>query len=318
MKMMKSVFVGRAVVVILFLFFISGTGFQLQAKAAGGACKKITKAIKKYNQFKAKSEYWEEVANCNNISNPKTKKACLKKAKRHLKDGIEESSDIFDAQLDVCGDLGKGVYTPSIDPSVFTTTIDNKYFPLVPGTTYVYNGETDTGTEVDKVSVLTNTIMLMGVNCRVVRDTVYVDGKIVEDTFDYYAQDKDGNVWYFGEESKTYNKKGVLVDLEGSWLAGVNGAQPGIIMEGNPQKGDIYRQEYSAGNAEDIAKVVSLNETVTVSGKTYTNCLKTKEYSPLEPDVVANKYYAPNVGTVHEQAIKGEKEIVDLVEIKTQ
>ena len=135
---------------------------------------------------------------------------------------------------------------------------------------------------------------------------------------DYYAQDKDGNVWYFGEESKDYNKKEILMSLEGSWFAGVNGAQPGIIMEGNPKKSDTYRQEFAAGKTEDMATILCLNETITVSGTTYENCIKTKDYSPLEPDVVERKYYTPDVGVVFEKTVKGGKDVVSLAEIKTK
>jgi len=318
MKTIKSVFSIGTVIISLFAFLISGAMLPFPAEGAGGSCKKASQAVKKYNQFKAKSEYWQNIANCNNISNSKSRKSCLKKARRELKDGLEERGDFFDAQLNVCRNIGKGVYAPTINPGVFTTTIDNQYYPLTPGTTLVYNGETEDGTEHTETTVLTDTVTLMGVTCRVVRDTVSIDGQVVEDTLDYYAQDEDGNVWYFGEESKDYNKKGIIVSIEGSWLSGINGAQPGIIIPGNPKKGDIYRQEYAAGEAEDIGKILSLNETITVSETIYNNCIKTKDYSPLEPDVVENKYYAPNVGVVYEEVVKGGNETVSLVEIKTQ
>ena len=140
---------------------------------------------------------------------------------------------------------------------------------------------------------------------------------MAEDTFDWFAQDKDGNVWYFGEDSKEY-EDGKVVSTEGSWESGVDGAKPGIVMKANPQVGDAYRQEYYEDEAEDMAEVVSLNEAVSVPQGSFENCLKTKEWTPLEPDIVENKYYAPGVGLVMEVAVEGESGKVELLEIRTQ
>lgn len=123
------------------------------------------------------------------------------------------------------------------------------------------------------------------------------NGELTEDTFDWYAQHRDGTVWYFGEDTKTYDK-GVVVSTEGSWEAGVNGAQPGIIMEAHPQVGDSYRQESLAGAAEDQAEVVGLAESATVPFGTFDNCLKTRETTPLEPQLVEFKFYAAGVGNI--------------------
>jgi len=164
------------------------------------------------------------------------------------------------------------------------------------------------------VTVTNETKEIMGVTCVVVRDTVTVDGELVEDTFDWYAQDKYGNVWYFGEESKQY-EDGDLVSLEGSWKAGVDGAQPGIIMEADPVVGDLYRQEFAPGEAEDMGEVLALGETVTVPAGTFTDCLKTKDFTPMEPEVVEHKYYAPGVGVVKEVMVEGGTDIVELMEI---
>lgn len=154
---------------------------------------------------------------------------------------------------------------------------------------------------------------ILGVTYIVVRDTVVVDGEIVEDAYDWFAQDKDGNVWYMGEDSKEY-EDGQVVSTEGSWEANVDGAKPSIIMEADPQVGDSYRQEYYKGEAEDMGEVVSLNESVTVPYGTYDNCLQTKEWTPLEPDVLEYKYYAPDVGPVLEVSVdSGER--VELVDI---
>ena len=148
------------------------------------------------------------------------------------------------------------------------------------------------------------------------RDTVTVDDELVEDTYDWYAQDKEGNVWYMGEDSKEY-EDGAVVSTEGSWEAGVDGAKPGMIMKGNPQAGDSYRQEYYKGEAEDMAKVISLNESVSVPYGSFENCLQTEEWTPLEPDVLEHKYYAPSVGLVLEVDIESEDR-VELIDISVE
>ncbi len=188
-------------------------------------------------------------------------------------------------------------YAPHIDPADFATTIDNKYFPLKPGTTFAYQGKTKDATERDVVSVTHDTKQIMGVECVVVDDKVSEDGKLHEDTYDWYAQDKKGNVWYFGEDTKEY-KNGKVVSTKGSWEAGVDGAKPGIMMQANPKVGESYRQEYYPGEAEDMAKVISLNESVRVPYGSFDRVLETKEWTPLEPSYAEHKYYAAGVGQV--------------------
>lgn len=212
------------------------------------------------------------------------------------------------------GDSG---YTPAINPDDFVETIDNPYFPLTPGTTFVYEGESGDETIRNEVFVTNETRVIMGVNTTVVRDQEFVDGGLEEETFDWYAQDREGNVWYFGENSREY-ENGDVVSSAGSWEAGVNGAQPGILIEGNPQVGDNYRQEYLAGEAEDMAEVISLNESVSVAYGSFENCLKTKEWTPLEPGTEENKYYAAGTGLILEMTVKGESERLELANIITE
>ena len=214
-------------------------------------------------------------------------------------------------------DVGDEPYDPVINPADFVAQIDNQYLPLTPGTTFLYEGETEDGKERIEVEVTHETKEILGVTCTVVSDKVWVDGELAEDTLDWFAQDKDGNVWYFGEDSKEY-EDGRVVSTEGSWEAGVDGAKPGIIMKANPQVGDAYRQEYYEDEAEDMAEVLSLNESVSVAYGSFENCLKTQEWTPLEPDIVENKYYAPGVGVILELAVEGESERVELVEVGTQ
>lgn len=214
-------------------------------------------------------------------------------------------------------DVGDEPYEPVINPADFTAQIDNQYMPLTPGTTLIYEGETEDGKERIEVEVTHETKEVMGVICVVVRDRVWVDEELAEDTFDWYAQDKDGNVWYFGEDSKEY-EDGKVVSTEGSWEAGVDGAKPGIIMKANPQIGDAYRQEYYEDEAEDMAEVVNLSESASVPYGSFENCLKIKEWTPLEADVVEHKFYAQGIGVVLEVMVEGGSERIELVEVKTQ
>lgn len=198
----------------------------------------------------------------------------------------------------MCQGLGQGPYDPKIDPQNFVKNISNSFMPLKPGTVYIYDlniPNSPKGT--DTFFVTRQTIDLLGVTCVVVRDTGTIGGQVEEDTFDYFAQDKQGNVWYFGEDT-TQLQDGVVVGVEGSWRAGVNGAKPGIIMKATPKVGDEYRQEFALGTAEDMAKVVALDQKVKVPFGSFSNVLKTLEFSGLEPDARENKYYVPSIGNV--------------------
>jgi uncharacterized membrane protein YkoI len=206
-------------------------------------------------------------------------------------------------------------YHPSIDPAQFTTSITNKYFSLASGQKFIYEGTSNDGKERNEVVVTSQTKQILGVTTIVVSDRVWLNGELKEDTSDWYAQDKDGNVWYFGEDSKEI-VDGQVASTEGSWEAGVDGAQPGIIMEGNPKIGDSYKQEYYASKAEDMADVVALDETVTTPYGTFTNCLKTREWTPLESGDEF-KWYCAQAKTVVRETAPGEGEESSLVNITT-
>ena len=209
-------------------------------------------------------------------------------------------------------------YHPAIDPASFSSTVNNPYFTLTPGTTYTYKSHDDEGTEVNKVTVTDQTRKVMGVTTRVVWDRVWLDGELIEETYDWYAQDKEGNVWYFGEDSKEH-KKGKVASTKGSWEAGVKGAQPGIVMQAQPVAGEPYRQEYLKGEAEDMGQVLSVQETVKVPAGTYEKCVKTKDWSALETGNIEHKYYSKEVGNVVLETEAGGKKRVELVEVaKTQ
>lgn len=206
-------------------------------------------------------------------------------------------------------------YTVTIDPANFVTVIDNPYMPLIPGTTRIYEGETEDGTERVEVTTLSETKQVMGVTVTIVRDTVYLDGVLLEDTHDWFAQDKEGNVWYFGEEVDNY-EDGILADHHGAWQAGVDGALPGIVMVAHPadHRGEPYRQEYFVGEAEDMGEVMSVTETVTVPFGTFTAVVQTKDWTPLESGVLEHKFYAPGVGVIKELAVDS-GETMELIEV---
>ncbi len=210
-------------------------------------------------------------------------------------------------------------YDVVIDPTQFEDSITgNEFFPLVSGTILIYEGEDESGVAVRvKETITADTKTVMGVTCIVVRAQEWEDGEEVEDTYDWYAQDKLGNVWYFGEDSHEISG-GQPVSSAGSWEAGVDGALPGIIMLAHPIEGLWYRQEYWEGEAEDVAQVLSLNESVTVPYGTFTNCLQTAEWNPLHPKVLEHKYYASGVGVVKIVAVKGESGYEALTDIITE
>jgi hypothetical protein len=200
-----------------------------------------------------------------------------------------------------------------------STTIDNPWLPFPSGTTYHFTGVVDKKSSTDTVGATGNTPTIDGVKARAVHDEVAVNNKVIEKTDDFYAQDKQGNVWYMGEDSfELQNGKFVLAS--DSWKAGVNGAKPGIIQEANPKVGDSYTEENAPGVAEDQAKVLSLNATVndvpycdTAPSGTCDNLLETVETSPLDPQS-ENKWYARGVGEVKEAVADG-SEHYELVSI---
>lgn len=206
-------------------------------------------------------------------------------------------------------------YDPDFDPADFVLAVDNPFFPLVAGTRWVYEGETEEGPETIVVEVLADTRNVAGVVATVVRDRVFVDDELVEDTFDWYGQDSRGNVWYLGEDSKEI-EDGEVVSTEGSWETGVDGALPGIVMWADPAAhvGEEYRQEYYEGEAEDWGKVIAVGRSVSVAAGDFEGCIVTEDWNALEPGVVEEKTYCPGVGFVLEVKV-GEEERVELVEI---
>ena len=186
-------------------------------------------------------------------------------------------------------------YDPDVEPDDLGPRVSNPFFPLPVGARWVYRAVTPDGVERGVVTVKEGSKDLWGTRARIVRDTARLDGELLEDTFDWFAEDEDGNAWYMGENTTQY-EGGEPVGHEGSWKSGVHGALPGVVMLGDPQPGCRYRQEYLAGEAEDWARVVALEQTVTVAAGHFTGCIKTRERSVIDPDLDEIKYFCPGIG----------------------
>jgi hypothetical protein len=279
------------------------------AQKSPNLCTKTSQDVSKSCNAGNDSAYWLAVAKCENLTTQDERNTCSQQAKQDKKSGSDKCKAQYAARQEICKILGKDAYNPVINPADFVNKIDNPYFPLKPGSIYVYDGVTEKGLEHNVVTVTSDTKVILEVTCVVVRDRVYVgtDRTLEEDTIDWYAQDKFGNVWYFGENAVEYGPDGLIVGLGGSWMAGVDGATPGIIMKAipqidPPQVGGLYRQEFALGVAEDMAQVIGLSQPTTTPIPNppgpFNNCLETKEFSPLEPDVVEHKFYVSGIGNV--------------------
>jgi hypothetical protein len=203
---------------------------------------------------------------------------------------------------------------PAFDPDNFVSVVNNPYFPLPVGRTLTYTGIKDGQTQRDVVRITDEHKEILGIAVTVVSDIADHNGTILEKTSDWYAQDKQGNVWYLGEDTVAFLAHG-KTDTSGSWEAGVDGAIPGIIMEADPQIPDAYRQELLAGQAEDTAWIVDRGGTVTVPYGKVKNVLTSLEATRLEPGAYDQKVYGPGIGIVLEQSLSGAVEVAKLVSV---
>jgi hypothetical protein len=205
---------------------------------------------------------------------------------------------------------------PQPGPSKFQKKVDNPFFPLRPGTTYIYRGRTDGARSRIVFRVTRRTKRIQGVDCVVVRDRHYVRGKLREDTFDWFAQDRAGNVWYFGESTRELDERGRVVTTAGSWKAGRDGARAGIVMPAHPRVGDRYRQEYYKGEAEDEFRILSRSARVKVPYRKFRRVLKTRDTTPLDRTVRENKFYARGIGLIADADLDGSGDRSKLVSVK--
>jgi hypothetical protein len=200
--------------------------------------------------------------------------------------------------------------------SGFSAHVSNPWFPLKSGTTYVYRGVKDRRPSRDVVTVTHGSKVIAGAPCAAVADFLYLDGRLEERTTDWYAQDRRGNVWYFGEATAELDGHGRVTSTEGSWQAGRNGAKAGIFMPAHPRVGQAHRQEFYKGHAEDHFRVLSLKARVRVPYVSSRHALLTKEWTPLEPGTIDHKFYVRGIGTVLEQTVKGANERNALVSVR--
>lgn len=206
-------------------------------------------------------------------------------------------------------------YHPRIQPQNFSANVTNAWFPLKPGTTYIYTGTKDGKSAMDIVQISAGTKVIDGVRTRMVNDRLFLDNVLEERTTDYYAQDTCGNVWYFGEDTAELDRQGHVVDRSGSFHAGVHGAQPGVFMQVHPQIGRWFRQEWLPGQAQDTYRALSTKAAIAVRYGSFQHALRTEERTALEPGVIDNKYYVRGLGEVKEVTVRGGNESLELVAV---
>lgn len=303
---------GRSAVLVALFCLVSGT-----ALAREDFCTRTAQAALTACRHEVADNFSTAIGRCINLSDPTARAECRSEAKIARDDGQKECSENRKGRAKFCQALGEARHDPEIDPAMFvdptqigTTVAPNPYFLLIPGRTMVYKSDTE---KID-VEVTAKTREILGVTCATVHDVVRDNnGEVIEDTIDWYAQDIDGNVWYFGESSQRF-EDGVMVSIDGSWMTGMNGDKPGIAMKAAPALGETYRQEFSLGNAEDGAEVISLTGSVTVPAASCSgDCLITREFSPMSA-VDEQKYFVPDVGFILTIEPGERLELVDIIQ----
>lgn len=282
------------------------------------ACTSTTKAAYRACLFEGLDDFWIATAKCRNFADPGERTDCQRESKAELQGARGDCREQRGARSELCAALGEEPYDPPFEAALFVNPADiggsvapNPWLPLIAGRTLVYSGPGETVT----VSFTDEVQLIAGVPCAVVRDTAEEGGEVVEDTRDYFAQDVQGNVWYCGEATAEFDGE-EIISVDGSFKAGENGAKAGILMEAAPVVGDVYRQEFDIGNAEDAAEVIDLAGSASVPAASCTgDCLVTRDFTPLEPDSFENKYYKPGVGLILETNPATGKR-VELIEVR--
>jgi hypothetical protein len=287
------------------------------ARAAGGRCTATAKALHKACGNETQDDWWVASARCINVDDDGERAECYADAAAERRDADRTCLDMLQWRLAACGVIGEDRYDPDFDPALFDTdfahpTHPNPYFPIRPGNRWEFVSPHET----DSLEVLSDTKLIDGVRCVVVRDVVRRNGQVHENTDDWFAQAKDGTVWYCGEEVKNVDvfagdspANPELVSIDGSFKAGRDGDKPGIIFLATPEEGAAYLEEFSLGNAEDVTEVLSTNYSfghdaeldelvpaALANALCSGDCVVTKNYSLLEPGIFARKYHAPGIG----------------------
>jgi len=309
------------VVAGLYLLFLSGTllaepGCSASAHTQRLAC-----------EFDLRDDFYTLSAQCLDSSNPDS--ACFDDAESEFDDGLDECNEILGARLELCESLDDATHDPQfgadfaanfVDPLEIGNTINpNPWFALVPGNRWLYEGD---GESIEVV-VTSDTKLIDGVTCIVVIDTAIEDDVVVEITNDWYAQDVSGNVWYCGEIAENFEEFDgddtsgpELIDIDGSWKTGRDGAEAGILLPLDPQVGDVFRQEYAQTDAEDVIEILATDANeASIAASCDGTCLQTRDFTPLEPDVEEHKFYVPGVGLIVEVEL-GTDERIELKEFE--
>ncbi|MCA9290959.1 MAG: hypothetical protein KDA25_07510 [Phycisphaerales bacterium] len=284
--------------------------------AGGDTCPRTARLALRADLLEAEAAHRIAIAKAINLDERDQERA-LREALASFNDAVDLAWAQETARRSLCELLDEDGYDPDIDPEDFLSPEDaaanpNPYFPLVPGTSTLFFSATDGAIEIIQVTVTDQTREIAGIECFEVRDTVWANGSVIEDTLDWYAQDEDGNVWYFGELTFEF-EDGVLRGLEGSWEHDVDGAKAGIVMFADPQIGTAYRQEWLLGEAEDCAEIEAIDDSVDVLYGSFDECVRTRDFTPISPGVDELKYYAPGIGFVLE--VKPDGEILELLAI---
>lgn len=290
---------GRAVILAV-VCALTGLWPGKPPAAGEGACGKTTRQLYKACRLEARGDSRVGIAVCVNLRDDEARTACKNDTREALSEALAECEEVREARTEVCVDLGPGRYDPVIDPLSFVSRITNPYAPFRPGAWWEYRKDGEEGLERIRVEVLKKRRDISGVTVTTVRDRVWLDGVLIEDTRDWLAEDVDGNVWYFGEISKNF-EAGLLASLDGSWEAGKEGAKPGFWVKAQPVAGEFYRQEYALKNeAEDMVEVLDVDSQEIVPFANGAPVLETRDYTPLEPGGEEHKFYVPGIGLVLE------------------
>jgi len=298
---------------ILMLF-----GINVQATESGLYCSETTSSTFKACRFEAREDLNVDSAKCINVADDSEREICEAAVEEEFTESWNLCGEVKDARQEVCEAIGENRYDPQLDPANFVNPLDitwasaNPFMPLVPGLVKIF----ESGDETITVTVTKRTREIMGITAIVVSDIVEEDGELIEVTDDWFAQDMDGNVWYMGEYVLNY-EDGVITDLDGSFEAGKDYARAGILVRAVQQVGDIYRQEWFLDEAEDMAEVVDLYASESAPAASCDgDCLQTREWSPLEPDVSEYKFYVPGIGVIVAYEVEEPEVREELVGIK--
>jgi hypothetical protein len=298
-------------------------GMTGAALAQGSGCAESARLLRYACEYEIADDFHTASARCLDETAPGEE--CIADAEADRDEAAEECADILEARLDLCETLNDAPHEPAfgpehaadfVDPREIGSTVQpNPYFPLVAGNRWVYESDDTTIT----VVVTDRVKLIEGILCVTVTDVEAEDGVVVEDTEDWFAQDVAGNVWYCGEIAKNYElfegddpEEPELVDVDGSWKTGRDRAEGGILIPAMPEVGAVIRQEVLFGDAEDAIEIVSVTASESApAGACAGNCLQTRDFTPLEPDVTESKYYAPGIGLIVELEDDARVELVE-------